>query len=301
MLPSEDPIGDAIARGMSALRAGRGDEALVAFGEAEAAARAAGDDAGVSSALRHASLVWRQRSDWERAATLARRAADVAREAGLREPLAEALNAEAIVHQSRGAFDDAVPLLEESSRTAAERRTVAVARANLGSIAAQRGNLDVARAQFMEAARGFRSVGDAFGEALVLNNFGRSGIDAGNARVAMPMLEDALGAARRAGDDELTAIVRRNLAEAYGMLGRRDEARVLAEEALAVFTAEGNQARRAECLRILGELAQAAGDSTAAERFLHEAYSVAAASDARTELDRIAARISSGGRSEPTA
>ena len=282
-----DPVADEIAKGLALLRAGEGGEALAAFGAAESLAREHGDQVGLASALRHSSLVWRQRSDWERAAALAREAVLVAREAGMREPLAEALNAEAIVHQSRGAFDEAVPLLEEAASTAAERRTVAVARANLGSIAAQRGDLETARGHFMEAARSFRSAGYAFGEASVLNNFGRAGLDQGNARVATPMLEDALGAARRTGDAELIAIVQRNLAEGFAVLGKHEQARGLATAALETFTAEGNQARRAECLRILGEIERASGHEELALRYLHEAEAEARAAGVEAELERI--------------
>jgi len=294
-----DPIADEIAKGLARLRAGDGSEALDAFAAAEALARANGDEIGLANALRHSSLVWRQRSDWDRAAALAREAVEVARAAGVREPLAEALNAEAIVHQSRGAFDIAVPLLEEAASTASERRTIAVARANLGSIAAQRGDLETARNHFIEAARSFRSAGYAFGEASVLNNFGRAGLDAGNGRVAAPMLEDALGAAKRAGDAELIAIVQRNLAEAYGLLGRHELAQSLATFALETFTAEGNQARRAECLRILGELARATGDDALALRLLEEARSEARASGVEAEIERIGLSLDkrhSGGR-----
>ena len=132
--------------------------------------------------------------------------------------------------------------------------------ANLGSIAAQRGDLESARTHLIGSARKFRDCRYFLGEASVLNNLGRLGLDQGNGRVALPMLQDALGSATRAGDAELIAIVQRNLAEAMWLAGDLAGADAMATTAQATFTAEGNEARRAECLRILGEIDEARGD-----------------------------------------
>ncbi|MFL5576887.1 MAG: tetratricopeptide repeat protein [Gemmatimonadaceae bacterium] len=249
---------------MARLRAGDGDGALAAFADAARLAVDTGDAAGLSAALRHQSIVRRQRSEWDEAIALARRAAEAARAAGLRDALAEAYNAEAVVHQSRGAFGEAEELLAEAYVTTDDRRLIGAVLANFGSIAAQRGDLEAARSHLLGSARQFRDCGYFFGEASVLNNVGRLGLDQGNARVALSMLQDALGAARRAGDAELVAIVQRNLAEALGAVGELDEAEAIAATALETFTASGNEARRAECLRVLGELDEARGNRSGA-------------------------------------
>lgn len=280
-----------IAAGLAAMRAGDSDGALAAFTAAEEHAAAADDPAALSSALRHQSLVWRQRSDWERAGALAQRAVAVAEAAGLREPLAEAYNAVAIVHQARGAYDAAEPLLQAVLTLTYDQRVLGAALANLGSVAALRGDLEAARRRFLEAAQRFRACGYFFGEASVLNNVGRAGLDKGNALVSAPLLRDALGAARRAGDAELTAIVQRNLAEALGLRGENAEGETLAREALAAFTAGRNEAGRAECLRILGEFAERAGDATSARARFTEALAAARAGASPTEVELATARL----------
>jgi tetratricopeptide (TPR) repeat protein len=289
--PASDPDAE-IAAGLAAMRAGDSDGALAAFAAAEVHATDADDPAALSSALRHQSLVWRQRSDWDRAGALAQRAAEVAEAAGLREPLAEAYNAAAIVHQARGAYELAEPLLQAVLSLTYDQRVLGAALANLGTAAALRGDLEGARRRFLEAAQRFRACGYSFGEASVLNNVGRAGLDKGNALVSAPLLRDALGAARRAGDAELTAIVQRNLAEALGLRGEIAEAEEVAREALATFTTEGNEARRAECLRILGELALRDGrPETARERFA-EALAAAQAGASPIEVERATERLS---------
>jgi tetratricopeptide (TPR) repeat protein len=291
---ADDPerLAELLATGVERLRAGDGDGALAALSEAERLATEAGDAAGRAAALRHRSAVLRQRSEWEGALALAREAARVAREAGLTDALAEALNAEAVVHQSRGAFDEAAALLEAVVATTTDRRISAIALGNLGSIAAQRGDIALARRHFVESARRFDESGFAFGAAAVLNNFGRAALDLGNARVALPMLEDALGAARRAGDAELVAVVRRNLAEAHGAAGDLARGEAMARAALDAFTATHNLVRRAECLRVLAELAHARGDAAAAAARLAEAEEAARAAQARQEMQRLEDRRS---------
>jgi tetratricopeptide (TPR) repeat protein len=278
---------------MAHLRAGDSTGALAAFAEAARLAAAAGNAAGLSAALRHQSIARRQRSEWDEALALARDAASAARAAGLGDALAEAYNAEAIVHQSRGAFDEAEKLLAEAYVTTDDRRLLGAVFANLGSIAAQRGDFPAARAHLLESARKFRACGYFFGEASVLNNVGRLGLDHGNARVALPMLQDALGAARRAGDAELIAIVQRNLAEAVGLVGDPNEAETIAVAALEIFTASGNEARRAECLRILGELDEARGNRDGAVARWRAALAVA--DSAPLERERIEARLAAIG------
>lgn len=287
------PAAERIADGMARLRAGDGDGALVSFADAARLATETDDAAGLSAALRHQSIVLRQRSEWDEAAALARRAAEAARAAGLRNALAEAYNAEAGVHQSRGAFDEAEQLLAEAFVTTDDRRLLGVLYANTGSIAAQRGDLEAARHQFLASAREFRACGYALGEATVLNNFGRTGLDQGNGRVAAPMLRDALGAALRGGDAEQIAVVRRNLAEALWLTGELDEAEAVAVTALEALTVAGNEARRAECLRVLGEIDEARGDRAGAVARWRAALAASVA--APPERERILARLSAVG------
>jgi tetratricopeptide (TPR) repeat protein len=281
-----DHIGQ-IAAGLAALRAGDLSAALDAFAAAHASAVAGGDLAGQADALRHQSFVWRQRSDWSQAMECAERAVEVAESAGMRDPLAEALNAKATVYQAQGDFDRAEPVLREAAALSFDPKVQALIYANLGAIAAERGDLVTARKHFLASAERFRRAGYHFGEAVTLNNFGRVALDVGNPRIALPMLQDARGAARRAADAELLGIVQTNLAEAHERLGQIEEGTQEANDALAAFTRLANHARRAECLRVLGTLAASAGDRGRAREHYERALEAADAAGMTTERERI--------------
>jgi tetratricopeptide (TPR) repeat protein len=277
--------------GLAALRAGDLDRALGGFVAAEAAAARAGDAEARSAALRHQSFVWRQRADWMRALDCAERAIAEAEGAGLRDATAEALNAKATVFQAQGDFARAEPILRQAAEVSFDRRVQALAYANLGAIAAERGDLTHARQHFLAAAERFRQAGYYFGEAVTLNNFGRAALDVGNARLGLPMLQDAREAARRAADAELLGIVLTNLAEAHERLGQAAEGEREGGEALVIFTRLANHVRRAECLRVLGALAAWRGDRPLARTRYESALEAADAAGTIPERTRIEQEI----------
>ena len=98
----------------------------------------------VSEALRRQAEVYRARCEWENALETAHRSADVARRARLSTRLAEALNAQASVYMSRGHFATAAPLLHQILSLTTDDRLRGIALQNLGTIAAQSGDLDTA-------------------------------------------------------------------------------------------------------------------------------------------------------------
>ena len=276
-----------LREGMVHQRAGTLDAAMACY------QRIAGspDPALASAGWRHVAGVHRLHSDWDAAIDAARRAATLAEEAGLRELYAEALNAEAIVHQMREDFAKATPLLERMLEITADSKGQGIALQNLGSIAAQQGDFTRARQYFLRSHRCFEQAGYTHGVAFVLNNFGRAALDHANARVALPMLEDALGAARRVGDQDLEALVHRNLAEAAVAIDDRDGARTHLEAAERSFAAAGNRARLVECLRLRGELAEREQGSDAAREQYRLAQSLATEVGALGEAARIAERL----------
>ena len=294
--PADDPEGPvtdperaaALLRGgMVHQRAGALDEAMVLFRRV-----AASPDPEIASAgWRHVAGVHRLHSDWDDALDAARRAARIAEDIGVRELYAEALNAEAIVHQMRGDFAQAIPLLEQMLTVTADLKGQGLALQNLGSIAAQQGDFARARQHFVQSHRCFERAGYTHGVAFVQNNFGRAALDHANARVAVPMLEDALGAARRVGDQDLEALVHRNLAEAAVSLDDRDRARTHLEAAERSFTAAGNRARLVECVRLRGELAEREEGAEAARALYRNAYALATEVGALGEVAKIAAHL----------
>jgi len=280
-----------IEAGLAALRAGDLDAALARFVAAHGRARAAGDLEEESAALRHQSFVWRQRSDWSRAMECASAAVEAAESAGVRDALAEAMNAKATVFQAQGDHARAMPILREAAALAFDRRVQALIYANMGAISAEQGDLATARKHFLASAERFRQAGYYFGEAVTLNNFGRAAMDVGNPRLALPMLQEARAAARRAADAELLGIVHTNVAEAHERMGELDAGAREASEALAIFTRLANHARRAECLRVLGSIAAARGDVPAARAHYADALDAATVAGAGAERERIASAL----------
>jgi tetratricopeptide (TPR) repeat protein len=276
-----------IAAGAAALRAGDLDTALARFLAARDAAREGADLEAESAALRQQSFVWRQRADWERALECAEASVALAEDAGVRDALAESLNALGTIFQAQGDFDRAEPILRQAAEIAFDHRVQALAYANMGSIAAERGDLETARRHFLASAERFRQAGYHFGEAVTLNNFGRAALDLGNARIALPMLQTARGAARRAGDAELLGIVQTNVADAHQRLGEHGDGTREAAEALEIFTRLANHLRRAECLRVLGALDASRGDAAAARARYAEALEAADVAGAAVERQRI--------------
>lgn len=249
------------------------------------------DPAVSSLGWRHVAGIYRLRSAWAEAVAAARRAATIAQQVGIREPYAEALNAEAIVYQMQGDFDRAIPLLQEMLDVTADPKGQGIALQNLGSIAAQRGDFETARKYFVESHACFQRAGYTHGVAFVLNNFARAALDHENPRLAQSMLENALGAARRIGDLDLEALVTRNLAEAALALGETEQAATLLDAAQARFAAERNRLREAECVRLRGELAERRGDVAGAIESYERARAAATQLGASQEAARSVARL----------
>lgn len=276
-----------LQEGMQHQKAGALDDAMAVFRQLAESP----DPAIASMGWRHVAGVHRLRSSWDEALDAARRAATIAEEVGIRELYAEALNAEAIIHQTREDFAQAIPLLERMLEVTADPKGRGIALQNLGSIAAQQGDFARARQHFLRSHACFEQAGYTHGVAFVLNNFGRAALDHGNPRVAGPMLEDALGAARRVGDRDLEGVVQRNLAEAAVATGDGADARARLDEAERIFAAAGNRARLVECLRLRAELTEREDGIDAARAGYRDAWELATAVGALGEVTRLAERL----------
>jgi tetratricopeptide (TPR) repeat protein len=252
----------------------------------------AADPALVSQGLCGEASVHRTRCEWDHAIAAARRAADAARGAGLSSLEAEALNAESAVHQSRGDFASAVPLLERILTVTDDPRLRGIALQNLGGIAGQRGDLETAERRFLESYRCFRAAGYAWGEAFAMNNYGAVALDRGSFELAQPVLEQAVEAAKELGDLELLAIALKNLAEALAGQGRLDAAEDRASAALGYFQATNNTWRQVECFQLLGDITMRQGHCEAAvgcwRHGLRLAHAIGANGDAQRLEERIA-------------
>jgi len=166
-----------------------------------------------------------------------------------------------------------------------------VARAE--AIAAERGDWELARQQFMESVRRFQSAGYERGVAFAHNNFGRAALDHGNFLLAADLLQQAASSARKAADPDLFALATMNSAEALAGTGEAARAESLANEALTHFTATGNGWRRVECERLLGDLAMQNDRAEAARSWWSSALVTAQKIGAQLEVSKLEERLRS--------
>lgn len=270
-----------LAEGARAEKLGVLDRALKAYEEAASTSSSADV---VAEALTRIADVLRLQCDWDRSLATARRAQQVAAEAGLSVQQAQALNAEASVHLARGDLDGAVPLLEQMVRVSDDVRLRGIGLQNLGSVYAQRGDLDAAERMFAESFACFHECGYERGQAIALNNEGRVALDRGDAVHAKAVLEQALTSARQVEDEELIALSTTNLSEATLAAGDYPRAHDLVCSALGHFRESGNRWREVECLRLLGTINERRGYRDEAQRCYSRALELATQIDARLEV-----------------
>lgn len=272
-----------LAEGARAEKLGMLDRALATY----QAAAASSDPVVVSEALRRQADIHRLQCEWDTAVRSARHAQRVAKEAGLPQQFAEALNCEASVLLVRGELKGARRLFEQMVDVAEDARLRGIGLQNLGSVYAQQHDLDAAERAFAESYRCFTACGYARGQAITLNNQGRAALDRGDMERASTLLEAAVEAARDVEDEELIALIITNLGEA--VLASADYARAsdLVCTALGHFRVSGNRWREVECLRLLGTINARRGHDTEARRCYLGALTLAQRIDARLEIASI--------------
>ena len=278
-----DPRGR-LEEGLRYQRLGMLDEALEHY---RVAIDAASDPEVLSEGYCREALAYRAGCRWDEAIHSARRSATVALGARLDEKYAQALNAEAIVHQERGAFDAAMTLFEIIVRMTVSDRLSGITFQNMGAIAAQRADLTTAKEYFRESQRYFARAQYPWGEAFALTNQAAVALDAGHPKEAEVLAGHAIVAAKKVGDLELLGAAMLNLAEAVAPQRRLDQAESLALDALRYFEIEENDLRRAQCYRVLGDIKVLQGCRADAERLYSQAIGLARSVGSEREATRI--------------
>lgn len=231
--------------------------------------------------------VFRAWCQWDRAIETARRGVDLARTSGLPQQEAEALNAEAIVYVELARFDEAVVLFERILALDIDQRMRGIAFGNLGSIAAQRGNLERAEQYYRSAIRHFGVASYEWGQAFCLANFSAVLLDGGRLKEAEVVGGQAVRAAKKVGDLELAGIASLNLAEALAAQRVLERAEELASEALGYFVLEESELRRAQCLRVLGDIKLLKAEHDEARMLYEQAEGLARRVGADREIGRL--------------
>ena len=265
------------------------ERALSSYREAAAAPDGSARDR--AEALRRQADVLRSRCEWDEAMDAARASADVARAGEHNDLIAEALNAEAAVFQSRGQLDAARALYEQMLELTPDLRVRGIALQNLGSIAAISGDFQLAEERFVESFECFQRGGYTRGVVFSLNNYGRAALDRGATDVAHPVLVRAEAVARDLMDLDLLALVRLNLAECLLRRAEVQDAEELASAALGYFGTTQNHWRRIECLRLMGDIALVQQRPDSARNFFEAGLRLALQVDASVESRQLQRRL----------
>lgn len=237
--------------------------------------------------------LYRQRCRWDEALGHARDSARIANRLDDKKHYAEALNAEAIIYQSRGEFGNATPLLEKVLATTSDDRLRGIALQNLGSISALSGDLGSAERYFAESYGSFMRCGNTRGEAHSLNNYGRAALDRGNLQLAEEVLHKAVEIARAAEDAEMIALSTLNFAEAVGRRGDSARAEDLVSTALGYFAHIGNRWLQIDCLRQLGDIHARDHNPETARRCYEEGLAIAKQIGASVEVSKLTQALAS--------
>jgi tetratricopeptide (TPR) repeat protein len=299
-MPSSSPraaadvsTADLLAEGIRYERGGVTTRALDCF--EEVTDRWRDDPAAAAEAWWRLANQHRLQSRWLEALDAARRGAMLAREHGLPNHEADALNIEGAIWMTRGDYSAARPLFERTLELAQTANTRAKALQNLGGIAGEEREFEKAERLFLASREQYASAGDARGEAVSMLNLGRLQMERGDLEGSRDTLEAAVNAARMSGDLEMHAAALLNLGMALSALQRMDDAEERITTAYGQFTIADIPVQRVRCLMQLARLAVQRNEPVSARVCLTHARDVAAAAQLPRELRLIAEQLDSIG------
>jgi tetratricopeptide (TPR) repeat protein len=273
------------------IRYERGGALDLALESYETVATGANDPYLVAEALRHQASIFRTRCDWTKALAAARRSAEAAKSADLPNLFAEALNAEALVHQSRGHFEDAARIYNEILREPVDDRMRGIVLQNLATMAASDKDFERASRLFLDSATCFERAGYERGRVIALTNCAATALDNRDYEGARDLGRNAVEAARELGDLDLLGIANLNHAEALAKLGEVVPAEAAASAALGHFTLVENTWRCVHCLRLLAEIFEARGDTDTAARAVRRGLDMARQIGAEVEIRQLQEKL----------
>ena len=140
------------------------------------------------------------------------------------------------VDEARKLYQRAIVIL----RAKHDRRTLALAVANLGSLEHDLGNLDAARRGYVEAQEIERELGMRSDEGIAQMNLGHLALEAFSIDEARAFYERAIEIQREVGSRRWQAIALGYLGLCHEIAGRRDEARDVYVEAIARHDEDGD-------------------------------------------------------------
>lgn len=282
LVPRSRILGQLLEEGIRYERAGVVSRAQECF--ADVSQRADEDPAAAAEAWWRLANLHRLHSAWDEALEAARRGAELARQHGLPDTEADALNIEGAVWMMRGEFDQARTFFTRMLHLAQDPAIRGKALQNLGGLAAEDRKFDDAERLFGESRDEYRRAGDARGEACSLLNIGRLKVEQGFPSLARGILEAAVAGARVSGDLEMHAAALLNLGIALHELGDIDGAEDRITTAYGQFTIAAIPLQRVRCLMQLATLAAMRKEPAPARVCLTHAHEVATQSGLPREI-----------------
>jgi tetratricopeptide (TPR) repeat protein len=262
---------------------GRYGEALERLGRAHQVAAGLGDAAEAAQALADMGEVYRLQGDYgaaaqSYAACLAPHAGEQTRE--MLAARASALKGAGTLAAQQGDFETARARYDEGlaiQRELGDKPGVVALLNNLGMVAMYREDYGAARALFDEGLELARAVGDLWAVGSLLNNAGLAARYHGDAADARRVLEESVAVRRRLGDRWGVANSLSSLTNLLIHTGELADVRPMLAESLALNSEIGDRTAIAYCLEDVAGLAAASGEPARALRLAGAASALRAA------------------------
>ena len=236
--------------------------------------------AAAQASFRLGRVSWRQ-GRYDAALTAFERARSLALQLDEHELSARSENGIGAVHYARGEYRQARTWYSQALTRTTDTTIRARIHLNLGVIANIEGNLEDARANYVESRRVFSEARDVEGEALALHNVGMLHADLAEWNEADIAYRSCLELFEQLGHTAMVANVLVNRSELLIERGDLTLAIESCDQALAVFEQLGDEVGRGEALRWKGHALRRDGNAADAERFLGEAVRIAHRTHAR--------------------
>ena len=205
------------------------------------------------------------------------RARDAAREGGDKLGEADCTQALGDIALARGEVDEARARYLDALPIFHQARaglSIAACLMRLGDIALERHEYDEARLRYADATPFYRHIGDKLGEANCLRNLAEIAAMRDDYPEARARFKEALPIYTELGDKTASALCMKGIADIAFQGTQYDEARVLYQEVGPILEELGDRLSMAQCLQNLGDIAFALGEHSVAEGHYQKALPV---------------------------
>jgi len=262
-----------LAEGRAFYNLGQPENAISALEEAKSVFAAAGDKAGIASALSSLASVYGDQTDIPHEIQMHQQSLAISREIGDKRLTSSSLNNLASLFKDQGRYDDALKLHEEAlalRREIGDKSWTANSLNNIGVVFFEQDRFSEAQKNYMESLEICREIGDRRGLVRALHNLSVVKRELGKLAEARKGYEESLAIRQEIGDKRGGVIGRVELAMVLIEMGELASAKRTIEEAFPLARDTKLRPGEAMAFFLLGEIALAEDDLPAARKH-HEA------------------------------